>query len=289
MQDGGSSWRARACLGRRPEVESGLSCPPVRAVLLVLLAVGLAVLAGLAIRRVLRRRALVLAPFPPSWRAILESDVAYYRRLPEPERRRFEAEVRVFLDEQVITGPRQARVSDRLRLLVAASAVMLVFGRRGFRYPRLRDVVIYERAFDDEYREGERENILGMVHGQGPIILSAKHLEQGFSDARDGHHVGLHEFAHVLDFEAGQADGVPTFMPWRAIAPWVGLMREEVERIERGRSVLRPYAATNEAELFAVATEAFFERPRALQARHPELYGLMQEIYGQDPAGEASA
>lgn len=262
----------------------------MRGVLLVLVvALALVLVAGVALRRALRRRALARAPFPEAWRAILESKVAYYRRLSEAERRRFEAEVRVFLDEQVITGPRHATLPDELRLLVAASAVMLVFGRRGFRYPRLRDVVVYERAFDDEYREGARKSILGMVHGQGPIILSAKHLEEGFSDARDGLHVGLHEFAHVLDFDTGHADGVPTFMPWRAITPWVDVMRDEVQRIERRRSVLRQYAATNEAEFFAVATEAFFERPRAMRERHPELYELLKETYGQDPAASEGA
>jgi Mlc titration factor MtfA (ptsG expression regulator) len=173
-------------------------------------------------------------------------------------------------------------------VLVAASAVILVFGRRGYRYPRLRDVVVYERAFDEEYREGEREHILGMVHGQGPIILSAEHLERGFAHARDGHNVGLHELAHVLDFEGGHADGVPTFMPWKTVGPWLEVMRLETAKIERGRSILDRYAAKNEAELFAVATEVFFERPRALQAKHPELYALLAETYGQDPAARAT-
>jgi Mlc titration factor MtfA (ptsG expression regulator) len=48
-------------------------------------------------------------------------------------------------------------------------------------------------------------------------------------------------------------------------------MHAETKRAGKRRSVLRKYAATNEAELFAVATEAFFERPRALAAKHPKL------------------
>lgn len=235
-------------------------------------------------RRAVRRRALARAPLPARWREILESKVAYYRRLPETERRRFEGEIAIFLDEQVVTGPRGAPVEDALRLLVAASAVILVFGRRGFRYPRLRDVVVYARAFDEEYRERARGSILGMVHGQGPVVLSAKHLEEGFETAGDGLNVGLHELAHVLDFEAGRADGAPTFMPWRALRPWTSIMQREVERIAARRSILRKYATTNEAEFFAVATEAFFERARAMREQHPELYGMMREIYAQDPA-----
>jgi Mlc titration factor MtfA (ptsG expression regulator) len=48
--------------------------------------------------------------------------------------------------------------------------------------------------------------------------------------------------------------------------------------------VLDRYGATNEAEFFAVATESFFEKPLQMEKRHPELYGLLRDYYGQDPA-----
>lgn len=235
-------------------------------------------------RRDRRRRALAREPFPEAWRAILEEEVAYYRALPEAEKRRFEREVRFFLDEQVVTGPRGADVADDLRVLVAASAVVLVFGRPGYRYPRLRDIVVYEGAFDDDYEVHAGGNILGMVHAQGPILFSARSLRAGFRGERDGRNVGYHELAHVLDFEAGRADGVPGFMPWDAVRPWVLRMHAEMAKAEKGRSILRRYAATNEAELFAVATEMFFERPERMKEKHPELYALLVKAYRQDPA-----
>jgi Mlc titration factor MtfA (ptsG expression regulator) len=49
-------------------------------------------------------------------------------------------------------------------------------------------------------------------------------------------------------------------------------------------TLLDTYGATNSAEFFAVATEAFFERPRALRRRHPKLYGELQRFFRQDPA-----
>lgn len=253
----------------------------------------LALLLGLALalavylpwtRRDRRRRRLAKEPFPEDWRATLEEWVGFYRSLDEGGRRRFEREVRFFLDEQVITGPRAAPLDDELRLLVAASAVVLAFGRRGFRYPRLRDVVVYDDAFDDRYDVRADGDILGMVHGQGPILFSARSLRQGFRGEHDGRNVGYHEFAHVLDFEQGRADGVPGFMPWGAIQPWLRVMHEETARAGRHRSLLRRYAAKNEAEFFAVATEVFFERPDALAEKHPELYRLLRDTYGQDPA-----
>ncbi len=236
------------------------------------------------IRRDLRRRRLARAPFPEAWRKVLEDDVGFYRDLGEEERRRFEREVRFFLDEQTIVGPRGAGVADELKVLVAASAVAVVFGRVGFRYPRLRDIVVYEEAFDEDYSVRADGHILGMVHAQGPILFSARSLRAGFRGEHDGRNVGYHEFAHVLDFEVGQADGVPAFMPWRDVRPWVALVHREIAKVKAHRSLLREYAAENEAEFFAVATEMFFERGAELQKKHPDLYRILSDAYGQDPA-----
>jgi hypothetical protein len=68
-------------------------------------------------------------------------------------------------------------------------------------------------------------------------------------------------------------------------------MDDEYERLRRdhhlGRySVLDHYGATNPAEFFAVATEAFFEKPTILAKRHPELYAELRRFYRQDPAGQ---
>ena len=49
-------------------------------------------------------------------------------------------------------------------------------------------------------------------------------------------------------------------------------------------TLLDPYGATNPTEFFAVATESFFARSVALQARHPQLYQVLQSFYGQDTA-----
>jgi Mlc titration factor MtfA (ptsG expression regulator) len=219
-----------------------------------------------------------------SSREFLRDHVDFYAGLDESERARFDAAVERFVTDQTISGPRGAEVSEQTKLLVAASAVILVFGIPDFVYPVLRDIVVYEGAFDHEYDVRRDGNIAGMVHAQGPILLSERDLRHGFKRRSDGYNVGLHEFAHVLDFESGRADGVPSIMPWEALRPWARALASETLRIEENRSVLREYGATNEAEFFAVATEAFFEKPHALKDRHPKLYELLVATYRQDPA-----
>jgi Mlc titration factor MtfA (ptsG expression regulator) len=224
-------------------------------------------------------------PFPEPWREVLEAYVDFYEDLEEPaDKKRFERDVRYFVEEHTITGPRGEEVEDELKVLVGASAAILSFGKPGYVWGRVRDVVVYPDAFDDDYEISEGGNILGQVGSQGPIIFSARALRQGFRAEHDGMNVGIHELAHVLDFGDGSADGVPSLMPWSAVRGWLNLVHDEVSRIEEHESVLREYGATNEAEFFAVATEVFFERPTRLREEHPELYAMLRDVYGQDPA-----
>ena len=53
---------------------------------------------------------------------------------------------------------------------------------------------------------------------------------------------------------------------------------------EHRRTLIDPYGASNPAEFFAVVTESFFEQPRQLRAKHPELYDQLRGFYQQDPA-----
>jgi hypothetical protein len=237
-------------------------------------------------RRNLRRIAIDRAPFPDAWRRVLEDYVAYYRRLGPHDRDRFEREVRYFVLEHVITGPRGREVSEELRVLVGACAAILAFGRPGYAWNQIRDVVIHDDAFDaDDYAVHSHGELLGQVGAQGPIVLSARSLRGGFLGL-EGHNVGVHELAHVLDFDDGRADGVPGILPWREVDGWLRVLHDEVRKIEEHQSVLDGYGAKNEAEFFAVATETFFERPNLLREKHPELYAMLSKVYGQDPAQE---
>ncbi|MDH5804923.1 MAG: zinc-dependent peptidase, partial [Gemmatimonadota bacterium] len=50
------------------------------------------------------------------------------------------------------------------------------------------------------------------------------------------------------------------------------------------RTLLRKYGATNPAEFFAVATEAFFEKPYYMKKKQPDLYEELKTFYEHDPA-----
>lgn len=240
----------------------------------------------LATRRYRRRRRVTAGALPALWRALLEQRLPYYRGLDEAERARFDNDVRIFLYEQRIYGIRGVEVDDETRVLIAAAAAMLSNGLVDWEWPNVRDVVVYPRAFDEEYRTDAHPDILGMVHTQGPILISQPDLRHGFLVSDDSNNVALHELAHVIDMADGYADGVPAALSWVATAPWIRVVADRLQKLREGRygDTLRDYAGTNETELFAVAVEVFFEEPARLAEHDAELYAMLRDYFNQDPA-----
>jgi Mlc titration factor MtfA (ptsG expression regulator) len=124
---------------------------------------------------------------------------------------------------------------------------------------------------------------LGEAHFRGPVVLS---WSDSWAHATQplGRNVVLHEFAHRLDMLDGLVDGTPPLPPTIPLERWIGTMTDEYESLRGllasgGAVPLDPYAATNPGEFFAVSTEAYFERPFALQTLRPELYGLLHDYY----------
>jgi Mlc titration factor MtfA (ptsG expression regulator) len=97
--------------------------------------------------------------------------------------------------------------------------------------------------------------------------------------------VVYHEFAHQLDMLDGITDGTPPLEDEAARRRWVEVCTAAYDSVRaEGSPVLRAYAGTNPAEFFAVATEAFFNRPSELSEHEPALYAELRSFYRQDPA-----
>ena len=78
----------------------------------------------------------------------------------------------------------------------------------------------------------------------------------------------------------GTIDGVPSLLMKEPTAiPWMHMINEGIEQIQNEESDIDSYGATNEAEFFAVASEYFFERPKLLSRKHPELYAALEKVF----------
>jgi hypothetical protein len=243
--------------------------------------VGLAVQRALG-RRSARREAALALPFPERWRELLLARYDHYERLPPEWRRRFEDDLRIFLLEKRVTGV-GVDVTDELRLLVAASAVTLSVGWPEYEWDQLTEVLLYPDDFDRDYAFGGDERS-GEAHPWGTVILSVPSLLESFDVPDDAYHVGLHEFAHLLDVDQTHFDGIPVGLDEARARAWVAAAEKEMERLRRGRSAFDDYGAHDPVEFLGVAVEAFFEVSQVVRRRHREVYLILSAYFGQDPA-----
>lgn len=226
------------------------------------------------------------SPFPGEWRIVLGKKVTFYNSLSQSEKSQFEFKVQEFLLNHKITGI-NVSVDITDKLLVASSAVIPILAFPDWRYTNLTEVLIYPDMFNEKFEtEGTDREILGMVGTgfmEGKMILSKPALHHGFSNETDKKNTAIHEFVHLIDKLDGIIDGIPELLlEHQYTIPWFDLMYKKIDDIYADKSDINPYGGTNTVEFFAVASEYFFERPKLMQKKHPELYSLLEKTFHQE-------
>ena len=242
------------------------------------------------------RKELLSKPLSEEHLKILDKNFKVYKNLPKDLQTKLFGLINLFLDEKDFTGCEGLEVTDEIRVTVAAQACLLLLNNRTQPwYNRLHTILIYPSAYVAKNTStsgdiiSENDSVrLGESWGGGSIVLSWNHSRQGGVNFQDGQNVVLHEFAHQLDQVDGPADGVPNFDNMNNYMDWATILEKEYKTLVRKamknqRTLLDKYGATNEAEFFSVATECFFEKPRQMSKKHPELYENLQKYYGLDP------
>jgi Mlc titration factor MtfA (ptsG expression regulator) len=226
----------------------------------------------------------------------LNRNVALYATLSEPEQSRLRDDLRVFVSEKYWEGCGGLTITEEIQVTVAAHACLLLLGLEHDYFGRVLSVLVYPSSYRDP---GEHRREIGVVDEggegregeawyRGPVVLAWDVVRAEGRDPSQGHNLVLHEFAHQLDFLDGVSDGAPPLKNRAQARRWHDVMSAEYDRLvrasERGRATLLDhYGATNPSEFFAVATECFFTQPAAMTHRHPQLYQVLREYYGQDP------
>lgn len=251
------------------------------------IALGVFAIVGIYIFISTKRRPV--GTFPKEWQSLLTKNVAYYRNLAPGRQAAFRKRMMQFLSEVYIDGV-GTTVTDLDRILIAASAVIPVFGFKEWHYYNLSGVLLYPDHFNEELEFADNLNdrniggLIGTGRFEKQMVLSRKALYYGFKNKTDKSNTGIHEFVHLIDKMDDITDGIPEhIMQQEYVVPWLDLIHREMEAINEDESDIRKYGATNRAEFFAVASEYFFERPALLKRKHPELYAMLTTFFKQKP------
>ncbi len=251
-----------------------------------------------------RRKKLARKQFPLSWESIIHCNLAHYSLLDDIERSQLRALIQVFIAEKYWEGCGGIEITDEIRVTIAAQACLLLLGLPHDYYHNVLTILVYPSTVTPPRRKlgffeialepiEDSHPIIGQAFQQGPVIIIWDAALHGGRHPELGYNVVYHEFAHKLDMLDGTADGTPPLRNRAEYRDWVRTCSREYLRlrqdIEQGKnSFLSAYAATSEAEFFAVATEQFFDQPLLMIQNSPDLYRVLKDYYRQDPARRAT-
>jgi Mlc titration factor MtfA (ptsG expression regulator) len=253
-------------------------------------------IAAQRILRVKRRQCLRSRPFPENWRQLLEDNIPLYRMLPQDLKNQLHGLINLFIDEKTFIGCRDQQITDQVKITIAAQACMLLLNRPTKLYPRLSTIYVYPQTYvvdvkhhDDGLIVEDKDVRLGESWHNGPVVLAWDSVTHAARSVQHGQNVVLHEFAHQLDQEDGVINGTPLLDSPSTYQIWAAVLGAEYEKLcdtihAHHQSILDPYGATDPAEFFAVATEAFFEKPHQLLKHSPRLYEEFKNYFKLDPA-----
>ncbi len=247
-----------------------------------------------------RRNRVRETAFPAAWRKILRERVPLVRKLPQHLQMQLKKHMQVFIAEKSFLGCAGLQITEEMRVVIAAQACLLILNRSTDYFANVRQILVYPGAFvvnrtsvdSAGVQREQRQALSGESWSQGQVILSWQDTLEGAAVADDGRNVVIHEFAHQLDQENGAAIGAPPPMlgdaghdpqRWSRVfhAAYAQLQAEARHGVD---GLLDHYGAKDPAEFFAVASEAFFEQPQALDTDYPALYRELCGYYKVDPA-----
>lgn len=202
-----------------------------------------------------------------------------------------------FLRDKTITGAQNLAVTPDMRVAVAAQACQLILALDVSYFDGWSEVILYPGAFRTRH---ERMDDAGIVHHDartlsgeawlhGPVVLAWAEVEEELFHPHVGRNVVVHEFAHKLDGLNGAMNGMPPLHRGMHRPDWTRAFGRAYARLRlqlaRGdATLLDPYAATNPAEFFAVASEYYITAPQLLLTGYPEVYAQLDLFYRPAPS-----
>lgn len=225
----------------------------------------------------------------------MQASVAHWAYLDDDERERLADLIEAIVTTKRWEAANGFELTDEIRTVIAAQAGLLILGLDLDAYDDVGTIIVHPSTM--RFRQTSRGDIAGtVVDGDvdllgeasygGPVVIAWDSAQRSARHPEHGHDVVFHEFAHKLDMVDHVVDGTPLLRDQATRDRWVKVCTEEFRRLRAGQGghLVDQYGATNPAEFFAVVTEVFFNRPVELASHKPDLYGVLQDFYRQDPA-----
>ncbi len=216
---------------------------------------------------------------------ILKTKFRFYNKLTDKNKRYFEHRVASFIIDKDFIGRGGLVVNDEIKVLLAATAVMLTFGFRDFYIGLISKIVVYPTKFysksNNAYHKGEFNPKLKA------LVLSWEDFVKGFDIDNDNLNLGIHEFTHAIHINSIKERDISSTIFSDSFKELSELLSkdETLRNTITSSKYFRKYAYTNQFEFLAVAIENFIETPHDFKHEFPQVYAKIKQMLNFNYAG----
>ncbi len=225
------------------------------------------------------RHRIVLFPkrFNSTQRTHISLNSQFYTDLTLANKKYFEHRVLNFIESFEFVSREGVKITEEIKLLIAASAIKLTFGYRHYIFSSINIIIVYPKnyfsPFGNQQHKGET-NLRYKV-----VVFSLQDFKEGIKIVDDNLNLGLHEFTHAMHFSfmsSGNSSASYFKKHYNNLLEFMVDKAEQQKLVNTG--YLREYAFENEFEFLAVLVEHFFETPEKFKQKLPQLFLKIEKL-----------
>jgi Mlc titration factor MtfA (ptsG expression regulator) len=209
---------------------------------------------------------------------VLLFEFPYFKKINEEKRILLCNRTKKFIEGTDFIPKKNLDLSKRMIILIAACSQQLTLGfKKHYGYDYFDKIIIYPEKY---FSTITQKMHTGEMNTAGVIVLSWEDFYKGMSIDDNAQNVGLHEFAHALEFmdiANKEVDEIYSACLDKFITIGRHYLKNNADKI-----FFRNYASTNMSEFLAVATEYYFEKPKDFFKQEPELFEALDRVYQQN-------
>ena len=208
-------------------------------------------------------------------RGLMVRHFTFYKLLSEHDKRRFEHRVKKFIDRHEFVGRGGVEITEKMKLLISSTAIMLTFGMRRYLFSEFDTIIIYPKDYFSKFTKKQHKGETNPRYRT--IVFSWDNFMEGLKVEDNNINLGLHELAHALHLTFKKRKSITAVNFMKRFQMLLDRLKDrKLQRKIVASGYLRQYGFKNEYEFLAVLVEHFFETPDEFNQKLPEIYRMVK-------------
>ena len=214
-------------------------------------------------------------------RGLITRHFTFYKLLSEADKRRFEHRVKKFIDRHAFVGRDGVKVSEKMKILISSTAIMLTFGMSRYLFSEFDTIIIYPKDYFSQVTKQQHKGETNPRYRT--IVFSWNDFMKGINVENNNLNLGIHELTHALHFTFKKRKSMTAINFMKKFKELLEVLKDrQLQRKIVSSGYLRQYGFKNEYEFLAVLVEHFFETPEEFNEKFPEIYNIVRQMLNLD-------